>query len=701
MSDEKGDTQMSAAPTPAPASGPPVRPGRRYLEHAGRSFVPVGAHLVPQAGPDWPWRAGVADFERELAAMAAAGLNSVRIDVIWSAVEPEPGVYDESHLEVLDRILAASARHGLWLHPALFVGGEVGDAVWEPTWVGGQNPHRDPRLLGLQVRHAAMLARRWSGDPSVIAWDLSDEPPSWLHTRTTTDDDARTWTRQLAAALRRSDPDHPVTIGTASQEVDHGPFRADVVADELDFTCVHPYPIYSPELYPDDLLSSRMTHAAAFEAAFASGAGRPVMVHEYGASSTQFDPGRVADYDRLLCWSAFGRGAIGFYAWCWVDAEPAAYARAPYVRMPHETQFGVTTHDGTPRPRLAVLSELAAALRTVDLDAFASDGPDIHAAVVVPHEYARPYDPASYGLDGASAGPYVPAERAWYPDRDVKPLVRACLNTFVLGARAGLSIGFPREQLDNTWPDTPLVVLPAPLTSTTSSLLHVRTSFWSGAAAFHAAGGTLYLSLSSESAIPNLDAVAGVRISGRAPVDDTVEFRFVAAFGGFGPGDVLTIAAGCGDPHMRGVLLTVEDAEVLAVDAAGRPVLTRVRRDQGWSVTCAHPIELLLAAIPDAHRADQWWRLALGLRELARIEPNVSVDHPDLTTGALRGPGGGLLVVTNHGPESVDVRVQLPDDVHVTAAAMSGVEFDGQDRRLRLQGRHAALLTWAKVTEID
>ena len=102
-----------------------------------------------------------------------------------------------------------------------------------------------------------------------------------------------------------------------------------MVAGELDVGTVHPYPIYQPDLYPDSLLAPRMTHAAAFETALAAGAGRSVMVHEYGASSTQFDPERIAAYDRLLCWSSLGRGATGFFAWCWTDAGPAAFSTPP------------------------------------------------------------------------------------------------------------------------------------------------------------------------------------------------------------------------------------------------------------------------------------------------------------------------------------------------------------------------------------
>ena len=68
-----------------------VRRGRHLLERDGRSIFPVGAHYVPVEGPDWPWRVGVEEFDRAFGAMAAAGLDTVRIDLLWSAVEPEPG----------------------------------------------------------------------------------------------------------------------------------------------------------------------------------------------------------------------------------------------------------------------------------------------------------------------------------------------------------------------------------------------------------------------------------------------------------------------------------------------------------------------------------------------------------------------------------------------------------------------------------
>jgi hypothetical protein len=639
-----------------------VRRGRHYLERDGRAILPVGAHYVPVEGPDWPWRVGADAFDVAFGRMAAAGLDTVRIDLLWAAIEPEPGRYDETHLGVLDEVMTAARRHGLLLHPTLFVGGEVGDAYWDLPWRAGRHPHRDPELLRRQVDQTTMLARRWRDDPAVVAWDLTDEPPQWLFPDTT-DDDAASWTTALADALRAADPGHLVTIGTASQEIGAGPFRADVVAAALDFATVHPYPIYSPELYPDGLLGSRMTHAAAFETALAAGAGRPVMVHEYGASSAQFDPELVAAYDRLLAWSALGRGAIGALAWCWTDAEPAAFGRAPYVRQPHETQFGVTDHRGELRPRGRVLAELAATIRAVgdELDGLAGDGPGAVAAIPVPHEYVKPYDPAAFGLDDAPAGPYEPAERTWSPERDPRPLVRGWLNGFVLAARAGVAAAFPRERLDDRWPETRLLIVPAPLSTTSSSLHHLRTSFWRGAGDHFARGGSLWLSVSADSALPEMADLAGCHLADRAPADRPGVLRFVRPWGPFAANDELALPDGDGTLATRWARLAVDDAEVVAVDPDGGPGLVVARRGSGVVATCAAPVELLLAAAPGSHGpADRSPGLYAGLIGLAGIREAAGVDHPDVTTGSLSGPDGGALVATNHGPSAARITVRLP-----------------------------------------
>ena len=688
------------SPSPGPSDARVRhRMGRHLLHAGGRSVIPVGAHLVPSSGPDWPWRVGPEAFDGAFGRMAALGLHAVRIDLLWAAVEPGPGRYEEAHLRVLDRVLDAARSHGLTLHPTLFVGGEVGDACWDVPWRDGRHPHADPEMRRLQAAQAGALARRWRGDPTVLAWDLTDEPPFWLF-RDTTDADARAWTHDLAGAIRSGDPGALVTIGTASQEVGWGPFRSDVVAPDLDFACVHPYPIYAPDLYPDALLSPRMTRAGAFEVALAAGAGKPVMLHEYGASSAQFEPERIAAYDRLVAWSALGAGAVGFFAWCWTDAEPAAYRRAPYVRQPHETQFGVTEADGTLRPRGRVLADLAGTVGALDLDAFASRGPVTTAAIVVPHEFAHPYDPAAYGLADAPAGPYEPAERAWTPERDVRPLVRGLLNAHAMASRAGVSVAFPRESLDDTWPVGRLVLLPAPLASTSSTLHHVRTSWWRGAADHFGRGGSAWVSCSADVAIPAMAEVLGARIVDRAPVDRPALLRFVERWGPFGPGDELVLPAWDGTLATRSVLLaTAAGSRVVAVDAWGEPALVAADRGPGHAVVCAHPVELLLAAVPDAHGpADRSWGLYEGLVALAGATGPAGVGHPEASLGVIAGDAGRAAVVANHGPVAIDVAVAIDGDP--ASAVILGPEgarpaaVEGGAVLVTLEPHGTAIVTW-------
>jgi beta-galactosidase len=685
-------------------TGNVVKAGRHYLRAGDRSILPVGAHFVPVQGPDWPWRVDGSAFARAFAQMSAAGMTAVRIDLLWSAIEPEPGRYDEDHLRQLDGILEAARAHGLWLHPTFFIGGEVGDAFWDIPWRDGRQPHRDPEMLRLQAEHAAMLARRWRSDPAIIAWDLTDEPPFWLF-RDTTDDDARVWTDVLVDALRAEDPEHLITIGTSGQEIGWGPFRADVVADRLDFACVHPYPIYQSEIYPDSLLSPRMTHAAAFETALAGAAGKPVMVHEYGASSAQFDPEAIAAYDRLLSYSGLGRGATGYFAWCWTDAEPDAYRHVPYLRQPHETQFGVTDWRGELRPRGHVLSELAAVAGRLDLDALASEGPvAARAAIPVPHEYVRPYDPDAYGLSDAPGGLYRPSESAWSPRRvgmtDAKPLVRSLLNAFVMASRADLTVGFPRERLDDVWPDAPIVMMPAPLASTTISLWHVRTSFWAGARAFFGRGGVLYVSCSADVAIPEMSELTGCRLADRAPAGRAPVLRFVRPWGPFHVGDELRLPLGGTSLAERGVRLRASDAETVAVDADGEPALVVARRGSGAAVTCAYPVETLLASQPDAHGPDdRSWGLYAGLAGLLGTRDAVSCDDPDVTLGELRGPQGGIVTVTNHSDRRLVTSVRLPEDraaglEWVKAGATAKLTAGEDPTAVALDAYEAAVAVW-------
>ena len=242
--------------------------------------------------------------------MQDLGFNTVRFDLFWAWFEPRPGDYNPEAFRQFDVFIRLAHQYEIYLHPTLFIGGEVGEAFWDVPWRQGRHPHADPEMLRLQTDHAAEFARRYRGEAAILAWDLTDEPPYWIVGDQTTDAMAINWTRLIAGAIRRYDPGHVLCVGTSMEDMSHGPFRPDNLAAEVDFFSVHPYSIYTLDRFPDPMLSERGTYGGAFQTTLSLGAGQPVMIHEFGASSAQYNPERIAHFDRVTLYSGLAAGRV-------------------------------------------------------------------------------------------------------------------------------------------------------------------------------------------------------------------------------------------------------------------------------------------------------------------------------------------------------------------------------------------------------
>ncbi len=271
---------QSLRAAPAPATSVPKLPAVHldgtYFTREGKRFIPLGAHWVPaKAAMQWPTQWDPEDIEADFAKMHELGYSLVRFDMLWAWFEPRPGDYNPAAFQQLDFLISLANKYQIYLHPSLFIGGEVGEAYWDVPWRHGRNPHRDPDMVRLETNHATELGRRYANETAIIAWDLTDEPPFWIVSGQTTDARAINWTRLIAGGLRRHDKLHPIVVGTSGQETGHGPFRADNIAEEVDFLSVHPFTLYKQDLFPDPLLSERGTYGAAFEITLSQPVLRP------------------------------------------------------------------------------------------------------------------------------------------------------------------------------------------------------------------------------------------------------------------------------------------------------------------------------------------------------------------------------------------------------------------------------------------
>lgn len=676
---------------------PKARLGKIYFEAEGKPFIVVGLHWVPaKTALQWAQDWNPSDIEKDFAKIRELGCSALRFDLFWSWFEPQPGVYSEKAFAQFDALIEIARRQNLYLHPTLFIGGEVGEAFWDLPWRAGRHPHADPEMLRLETDHAAEFARRYRGEPAILAWDLTDEPPFWVAAGKMDDSMALNWTRLISWSIKRNDPDAIICVGTSMEDLGHGPFRPDVIAPEVDFLSSHPYPIYALRAFPDPMLSERGSYCGAFQTVLSRGTGRPLMLQEFGASSAQYDPERIGMYERITLFSGLANGAMGFMPWCYTDAAPETFARAPYIRAPHETQFGVCTWDRKDRPAGRALRGFAKTVSGMDLRGV--EPAPAEAALLVPGEWARIHgDLAGLGLPQDGSIPYTSVQDAngSGSDEDNAWLMGGLLSSFILCRRAGLKAEMPREEewkerslrtlhgARNAAPafendksekaaDTGagaaaagmapalprLLFLPSPLSSTEKNLVHVHTDFWSSAAAWVKKGGALYTSLCADAAIPGMKEIFGASLSDHTP-ETEITITIIEDFCGLKKGDMARFSLPA-MPRFWPALLKIEGGRVIAEDSAGRPVIAANRLGAGRTMACACPLEACLASVPMAFEGgnpaeDFVRRLYAAFSSWAGLRPLFESGQPSVETAALVGKGRGYTVLVNHSSEAEDV----------------------------------------------
>jgi endo-1,4-beta-mannosidase len=694
--------QAPAIPGSAPL--PAVRLDGTYFSAGGKRVVPVGVNWVPaKAGMQWPYQWDPAEIEADFVQMQALGINTIRLDLVWSWFEPRPDDYNPEAFRQMDALISLADKYKIYLHPEMLIGGEVGEAYWDVPYRQGRNPHSDPYMLRLETDFAQELARHFGKSSAILSWDLTDEPPFWIVAGTTTDSMAINWTRLITGAIRRFDTMHPLVVGTSMEDVGHGPFRPDLLKNEVDFFSIHPYTIYSPKLFPDPMLSERQTYGAAFETALTGGAGHPVMIQELGASSAQYKPESVAAYERTAMYSGLGAGANGFLLWCYTDAAPSQFAKVPYLRSPHETRFGIVTWDRKERPAAKILTEFAKITGNMDLTGIEPAPAEV--GLLVPNEWSKPYgDESHFGLTGPEVAPYTSTAEGGsvngqapntYPDDNAR-LMGAWLSSYILARRAGLKAEFPREY--GGWQKYPMLVMASPLTSTDVALVHMHTDFWAKAKAYVENGGVVYASVSADAAIPDMEELFGARLVDGAPARE-VTLKIVAPLGGLKPGDTFIYSASADAMNQWTATLEVGSGQVIAVDQEGRPALVAHALGRGKTLLSAYPIEMYLANQPEAFEGkDATYRIYQALQEWAGIKPMVRSDDPSVEVSALNAKDHGYLVVVNHSAQSrqVTIHTSLPVRTlsRVTADGKQAVVQQGAGWLLQLDPYDGAVLDW-------
>ena len=363
----------------------------------------LGINYWPVSSGMYWWRRFDAEaVGRDFARIRAAGIDSVRIFLLWEDFQPAADRVSNEALARLITVADAAMNNNLSLMPTLFTG-HMSGVNWIPTWAldkdepssrfrivsGGRvaraslrNWYSDQEICSAQARLAREVAGVLGDHPALWAYDLGNEnsncvvPPSH--------ELGIAWLARIAEAIRSVDSMHPITIGLHMEDLEEdrkiGPGEA---ASVCDFLCMHGYPLYAEWAFgPTDAmilpflgLITRWLGGrdVLFEEFGTPTMPRPVNGELQAAGRKQaplLDEEEAALFTLRALHTLQKFGFLGAMLWCYGDYDPKLWGKPPFDEATHERYFGLWRNDYSPKPALLEIEKLAGVERSKPHDDF-------------------------------------------------------------------------------------------------------------------------------------------------------------------------------------------------------------------------------------------------------------------------------------------------------------------------------------------
>ena len=264
-----------------------------------------------------------------------------------TGIQRAPGVYAERGLHGLDVMIDRARAHGLkLLLPLVNYWNAYGGARQWLLWHGVSDAREgdvrfftDGRVRDQYAAHVERIVGRFAGEPTVLGWELMNEPRG----RGLPPGALADWVRFAARVVKRVSPGHLVCVGDEGEESspegydlafwrsvggahlfspDNGSsFRDYLACPDVDLASCHFY----PQKYGIRRGAEREAGVAWIEehARLAARAGKPLVVGEFGIAN-----GGMPVDERLDCYRAWLRadGVAGLGPWLFAyRSRPAAW----------------------------------------------------------------------------------------------------------------------------------------------------------------------------------------------------------------------------------------------------------------------------------------------------------------------------------------------------------------------------------------
>ena len=334
------------------------------------------------------WRADLwnaEEVEKDVAALAAAGVEVMRVFPTWSEFQPlahnfggscslrcyvseidDKPVYDPLWIEegAMGRFkffCDTAQKHGIKLMVSLVTGWMSG-RMFLPRALEGRDLLNDPEALMLEGRFARSLVRRMKYHPAIIAWDLGNE----CNNLGTADNPAQAWNwlNTISSAVRMEDQSRPVISGMhgiSSSMYDK--WNLQMQGELLDILTPHPYPApWRVDANRGPFNGFRNALHQVGQCLFYEGVGgKPAFPQEVGNFGPTVSPDRICVPGmRQEIFASWMHGLYGFLWWCSFEQMNLDYH--PFEGNAMERELGMLKPDAarTRKPQAEALRQFKA-----------------------------------------------------------------------------------------------------------------------------------------------------------------------------------------------------------------------------------------------------------------------------------------------------------------------------------------------------
>ncbi|MBN2602269.1 MAG: cellulase family glycosylhydrolase [Candidatus Marinimicrobia bacterium] len=599
-----------------------------FRDKKGNTLFLLGANYWPSSSALNMWTEwNPKEIQDDIKRMKDIGMNCCRPFLYMPAFMDSSERVNALMIERLHFFMNQCESWELYTFPTFIVGHMSGED-WDVRWGSGANFISDSNVIAITKKYIISVIKEIKSYSTVLGWLLSNELPNYVGNQAAAD--VEKWAKEIIQTIKDEDPDHPVSIGDGAWGPEITGEQSGFVLRKLnkyqDFVGLH--------YYPRGMNPWHHSFTTAFRTRLAREWNLPVIVEEFGTSTTLCSEKNQAAYYRNVFYSALINGAQGTLSWCLNDFD--FENKRPYSHHTYEERFGIVKTDKTLKPAAEEFQKFKnIASELIQLVFQQIEQP---AALFIPSNYYYEYP-----------SQFQPAFKQWYD---------LYLETFSLMKRANLDVTMvfePAQELENNGqfshelqisPEkNPVLFIPRMKLMTKPMRIQIDEYIQNG--------GKVYFSFANDSWVLDWDKLAGVETDCKFGIPDfynsnSLEIRVKENWGSFTCGEKLQIPLNNSDPEYSYCLIKKTSGNVIMEDSSGSPFLIERSVGKGTVYFCTFPIEMLALASHNEQWKNTLSRIYGAINQTVYRDPIFSVEGIGTEMGVWQNDNLYHLVIFNH-----------------------------------------------------